>query len=74
MESVGCPEEELDLNTPVTAPRTIPSSYIYPTFFPRVSNTASEEAKENVSEEGERTEEARNVCVSEKEGNTPIFI
>ena len=37
----------------------------------KVSNPADEEARGNESEEGDGTEEARKVVMSEKEGNTP---
>ena len=53
MESVGSPEEESKLNTPVSAPHTIPYSSSSPPFLPQVSNTDAEEAKGNVSGEGE---------------------
>ena len=61
MESVGIPKEEVKLNTPVTAPYIIPSSCLSTPFFPQVSNPAAKEANENVSGEGEGTEEARNL-------------
>ena len=70
MESVVSPEEEFKLNTPVPLPHIIPSSYLSPPFFPRVSNLASKEAKENFSLEGKATEEARKVFLLEKEGKT----
>ena len=73
MESIGSPEEEVKLNTPLPAPHIIPFYYSSPTFFPQVSNPAAEEAKENVSGEGEGTEEVRKVVVSEKEGNTAVL-
>ena len=69
MESVRSPEEEVKLNTPVPATRIITYSYLSPTLFPQVSNPASEEAKENVSVEGQGTEEARKLFVSENEIN-----
>ena len=53
MESVRIPKEEVKLNTPVTTPYIIPSSYSSTPFFPQVSNPAAEEANENVSGEGE---------------------
>ena len=70
MDSVRSPEEEVKFITAVPVPHIITSSSSYPTLFPQVSNTAAEEAKENVSGEGEGTYEARKVVVSEKEGNT----
>ena len=73
MESIGSPEEEVKLNTPLPAPHIIPFYYSSPTFFPQVSNPAAEEAKENVSGEGEGTEEARKFVVSEKYGNNPAL-
>ena len=36
MESVGSPEAEIKLNTPIHAPHTIPSYLSYPPFFPQV--------------------------------------
>ena len=36
MESVGSPKAEIKLNTPISAPHTIPSSSSYPPFFPQV--------------------------------------
>ena len=36
MESVGIPEEEVKLNTPVTAPHIITSSYSPPPFLSQV--------------------------------------
>ena len=44
----------------------IPSYSSSPPLFPQVSNLAAKEANENVSGEGEGTEEARKVVVSEK--------
>ena len=58
LELVGSPEEEVQLNTPVPAPHIISSSSSPPSFFPQASNPAAEEAKENVSGEGEGTEVA----------------
>ena len=55
MDSVGSPEEEVKLNTHVTAPHILTSSSSYPTLFTQVSNPAAEEANENVSGEGEGT-------------------
>ena len=70
MESVGGPEEEVKLNTPIPAPHIIPSYYSYSPFFPQVSNPAAEDANENVSGEGAVMEESKNVFILEKEGNT----
>ena len=70
MDSVGSPEEEVKFITAVPVPHIITSSSSYPTLFPQVSNTAAEEAKENVSGEGEVTEEERKVSVLENKGNT----
>ena len=64
MESFGSPEEEIKLNTPVPELHIIPYSSSYPPFFPQLSNPAAEGAKENVSGEGEGTEETRKVVVS----------
>ena len=50
MESVGSPEEEFKWNTPVPEPHIIPFSSSYPPFFPQVSNSSSEEAKEMCQE------------------------
>ena len=55
LELVGIPEEEVQLNTPVPAPHIISSSSSSPSFLPQASNPAAEEAKENVSGEGEGT-------------------
>ena len=73
MESVGSTEEEVTLNTPVPAPHIIPYCSSSSPFFPQVSNTADEKAKERVSGEGEGTEVAIKVFMSEKEGNTPAL-
>ena len=62
MESVGSPKEECKLNSTVYSPHIITSSSL--TLFPHVSNQDVKEAKENVSGEGEVTEEARIVVVS----------
>ena len=64
MESVGSPEEEVKFNTLVPAPYITLSYSSYPPFFPQVSNPSVKEAKENVSGEGEGTEEARKFIVS----------
>ena len=64
MESVGSPEEEVKLNTPIPAPHIIPSYYSFPPSFPQVSNPDANEANANVSKEGEGTEEARKNFVS----------
>ena len=61
------------LNNPVPAPFIIHSSSSSPPFFTQVSNTAAEEAKENVSGEGEGMEEARRVVMLEKEVNPSAF-
>ena len=53
MDSVQIPKEEVKLNTPVTVPYIIPSSYFSTPFFPRLSNPDAKEANENVSGEGE---------------------
>ena len=63
MESVGSPKEEVKLNTPVPKPHIITSYSSYPPLFPQISNMAAEEDKENVSGEGEGTEEARKLVV-----------
>ena len=63
MESVGSPEEEVKLNTPVPAPHIITFSSSSLTLFPQLSNPADEKTKENMSGEGEGTEEARKCCV-----------
>ena len=55
MESVGSPEDEGKLNTPVPEHHIIPISYSSPPFFPQISNPAAVEANENVSGEGEVT-------------------
>ena len=49
MESVGSPEEEVKLITPVPAPHIIPSYFSSRPFFSQVSNPAVEKAKGNVS-------------------------
>ena len=64
MESVGSPEEEVNFNTPASAPHITHFSYSSPPFFPRVSNTAAKDSKENLSGEGEGTREVRKVVVS----------
>ena len=69
-ESVGSPEDQVKLNTPVLAPYIIPSSSSSPPFFLQASNPSAEEAKGNVSGEGEVTEEERKVSVLENKGNT----
>ena len=38
MDSVGIPKEEVNFNTPVSAPHIIPSSYSYPPLLSKVSN------------------------------------
>ena len=38
MDSVGSPEEEGNLNTPLPTPYTINSYYSYPTFLEQVLN------------------------------------
>ena len=73
MESVGISEEEVMLNNPLNAPFIIHSSSSSPPFFTQVSNTAADEAKENVSGEGQGMEEARKVVMLEKEGNPSAF-
>ena len=70
MNSVGSPGEEVKLNTPVPVPHTIPFYSSPPPFFPKVSNPDAEKAKEIFPGEGEVIEEAGNVFVQEKEGNT----
>ena len=45
MKSVGSPEEEVMLNTPVHAPYIINSSSSSLTFFPQILNLAAKEAK-----------------------------
>ena len=42
MESVGIPEEEVNLNTPVPAPHNIPSSSSSPPFLAQVSNPSAD--------------------------------
>ena len=41
MDSVGSPEEEVKLNTPVPSPHIIPSSSSSPPFLPQVLNIAA---------------------------------
>ena len=41
MESVGSPEEEVKLNTPVPEPHIIPSSSSSPPLLAQVSNTGA---------------------------------
>ena len=55
MDSFGSPEEEVKLNTPVPAPNIIPFYSSSPPLLPQVSKPSAEEAKEDVSGEGEGT-------------------
>ena len=73
MESVKSTKEEVKLNTPVPEPHIITFYYSSPPFFPHVSNPSTEEAKENVSGEGEGTEESGKHFMSEKVLNTAAF-
>ena len=59
------------MNTPIPATHIINFDTLFP--LPRCDryHSAAKEANENVSEEGEGTEEAREVVMSEKEVNTP---
>ena len=58
------------MNSTVPAPHIIASYSSYPPLFSQASNPYVEEAKGNVSGEGEGMEEARKVFILENEGNT----
>ena len=45
MESVGSPEEEVNFNTPLSAPHTITYYSVYPIFLEQVENKAADSSQ-----------------------------